>query len=162
MICKKCKKEFTPKKGYINYCSDDCKYSRIFSEDSITKKRNATIKMWDNGKLSKVNWNHINNDKNKIEKNKNHWKKELKKRIDSGDKIWIGTIKKFLIEEHGHCCMICGIKEWMGKFLHLEIDHIDGNKKNNELTNLRILCPNCHSQTDTWRFKNIYLKRRSL
>ncbi|MFA6159158.1 MAG: HNH endonuclease signature motif containing protein [Candidatus Paceibacterota bacterium] len=38
--------------------------------------------------------------------------------------------------------------------LTLEIDHIDGNPENNEKENLRLLCPNCHSQTSTYRGKN--------
>jgi 5-methylcytosine-specific restriction endonuclease McrA len=46
-------------------------------------------------------------------------------------------------------CEICEIEEWMGKKAPLELDHIDGNHYNNEFSNLRILCPNCHSQTDT-------------
>lgn len=52
-----------------------------------------------------------------------------------------------------HRCMgnDCGLTEWRGKPLVLELDHVDGNKKNNSLDNLKLLCPNCHSQTDTWR-----------
>jgi 5-methylcytosine-specific restriction endonuclease McrA len=48
-----------------------------------------------------------------------------------------------------HECEICGITEWMGKEVPLELDHIDGNHYNNDFSNLRIICPNCHSQTDT-------------
>lgn len=51
-------------------------------------------------------------------------------------------------------CEVCGIKDWLGKSLALELDHIDGNRYNHSLNNLRIMCPNCHSQTDTYRGKN--------
>jgi len=52
-------------------------------------------------------------------------------------------------------CGECGIgEEWRGKKLSLELDHIDGDKHNNKKDNLRYLCPNCHSQTHTFRIKN--------
>lgn len=50
-------------------------------------------------------------------------------------------------------CEICKISEWNGKMLQCELDHIDGNKYNHNLDNLRVICPNCHSQTSTFRFK---------
>jgi hypothetical protein len=50
-------------------------------------------------------------------------------------------------------CTICGIEDWNDKPLKLELDHIDGVRTNHELSNLRLLCPNCHSQTDTYRSK---------
>lgn len=46
-------------------------------------------------------------------------------------------------------CEICGCVDWMGKPLKLQVHHRDGNRDNNDLNNLQILCPNCHSQTDT-------------
>jgi len=51
-------------------------------------------------------------------------------------------------------CELCGLTEWLGKKLSLEVDHKDGNRYNHSLSNLQILCPNCHSQTDTYRGKN--------
>jgi len=48
-------------------------------------------------------------------------------------------------------CKICGISEWNDKFIILELDHINGDNRDNRIENLRFLCPNCHSQTDTWR-----------
>ena len=52
-------------------------------------------------------------------------------------------------------CSICNIEEWNGKKINMELDHIDGNRTNHKLENLRMLCPNCHSQTETYRAKNI-------
>lgn len=49
----------------------------------------------------------------------------------------------------------CGIHEWNGKPLVLQLDHIDGDNKNHRKDNLRWLCPNCHTQTTTWGSKNV-------
>lgn len=64
---------------------------------------------------------------------------------------------KRLVEEKykQYKCEICGINEWMGKSLSLQLHHLDGNRTNNLLENLIILCPNCHSQTDNFCGKNI-------
>lgn len=47
-------------------------------------------------------------------------------------------------------CEICGISEWRGRPLPLHLDHVNGDHTDNRLENLRILCPNCHAQTETW------------
>ena len=57
-------------------------------------------------------------------------------------------------------CSICNIFEWNGKKLSLQIDHIDGNNKNNTKENIRWLCPNCHTQTDNWGFKNASIEAK--
>jgi 5-methylcytosine-specific restriction endonuclease McrA len=59
-------------------------------------------------------------------------------------------LKNRLIEEgiKNHSCELCGLEEWMGQKVPIELHHIDGNRFNNNLSNLQILCPNCHAQTD--------------
>ena len=49
----------------------------------------------------------------------------------------------------------CGISEWNGHPISLELDHINGINNDNRLSNLRFLCPNCHSQTITYGSKNL-------
>lgn len=59
-----------------------------------------------------------------------------------------------IFEVKAYKCEQCGLSEWNGKYIRLELHHKDGNNKNNRLDNLEILCPNCHSQTDNFRFRN--------
>lgn len=63
------------------------------------------------------------------------------------------SIRKNLLRDRGHRCELCLIDSWQGIPLTFEMDHIDGNRFNHSIENLRILCPNCHSQTDTYRNK---------
>lgn len=68
------------------------------------------------------------------------------------------ALKRIVIREKliPHICSSCGLaNEWNGKELSLQLHHKDGDKANNELTNLTFLCPNCHSQTDSYSGKNI-------
>jgi hypothetical protein len=51
-------------------------------------------------------------------------------------------------------CASCGGTEWLHNLIPLELDHIDGDKTNNEISNLRLICPNCHALTPTYRGKN--------
>jgi hypothetical protein len=60
------------------------------------------------------------------------------------------TLTKWLKEEITEC-QNCGLDQWCGSRLPLEVHHIDGNKQNNIKENLQVLCPNCHSLTGNWR-----------
>lgn len=61
------------------------------------------------------------------------------------------TLKKYLIEKHGARCSKCSISDiWNDLPLVLQLDHEDGDSDNNHVDNIRLLCPNCHSQTPTF------------
>ena len=72
-------------------------------------------------------------------------------------KVLRGYIERHDLLEYK--CQNCGCDgNWQGGLISLEIDHIDGDNSNNELINLRYLCPNCHALTDTYRGKNKKIK----
>ena len=81
-----------------------------------------------------------------------------------------GNYKRYLKEKNGDKCVECGQGNiWNNKPLVLQLDHIDGNSDNNNLDNLRLLCPSCHSQTDTYgnagkgnRYKKISKRNKYL
>lgn len=73
-----------------------------------------------------------------------------------------GDIKKRLFSEDikERKCEWCGLAEWRDQPISLELDHIDGDVLNNLVENLRILCPNCHAQTSTYRGRNKHKSTR--
>ena len=59
-----------------------------------------------------------------------------------------------LIFLRGRCCEQCGETKWLDVPIPLEVHHVDGDPLNNEMDNLKLLCPNCHACTDNYRGKN--------
>jgi hypothetical protein len=71
------------------------------------------------------------------------------------------NFKDFILKEQNNKCAICDSPPlWMNKKLVFVLDHIDGDASNNMRYNLRLICPNCDSQTDTFKSKTKHSKRR--
>ena len=84
------------------------------------------------------------------------WINETIPRIEAGNCTSHSSVvlKKYLTEKFGEKCAECDTTAlWNNKPLVLQLDHIDGNSDNNSLMNLRLLCPNCHSQTENFGSK---------
>ena len=63
--------------------------------------------------------------------------------------VSIPKLRRKLIEDglKQEACEVCSITQWLGKKIPLELHHKDGNRFNNDISNLQIICPNCHSLT---------------
>ena len=62
--------------------------------------------------------------------------------------IFRDVARRYIANVRGYKCEVCSISNWQDKKLTLHVDHINGDPSNNHPTNLRLLCPNCHSQTE--------------
>lgn len=76
-------------------------------------------------------------------------------RFKRGVAIKSSNMKSALVHLKGHKCENCGLEEWQKVEIPLEVHHIDGDPLNNEIENLKLLCPNCHALTENWRGRNI-------
>jgi len=66
------------------------------------------------------------------------------------------SIRNYIFEKQSGKCAICGLDNiWNEQELKFILDHIDGNAANNWESNLRLICPNCDSQLDTFKSKNL-------
>lgn len=142
--CPKCN-TFHNKNGI--FCSRSCANSRCFSEES-RKKKSLALK-------GKCNTSHLKTE-SAIKKAVATRKKNAYEKYLSTDFSALGPSNKRrrVLEEQNNCCARCGISEWQGFKICLELEHKDGNNENNDRDNLEALCPNCHSLTSTWRGRN--------
>lgn len=73
--------------------------------------------------------------------------------IEKGLRTNPAILKKYLSTTRGYKCELCNLTIWQNNPLVLELDHINGDSDNCRPSNIRLLCPNCHSQTKTFGFK---------
>lgn len=80
--------------------------------------------------------------------------KETKQRFLLGQVAERPVLRRLLTETVGYYCSVCNISEYNNLPITLQVDHIDGNAANNLPDNLRLICPNCHSQSPTFGGRN--------
>ena len=99
---------------------------------------------------------HFTGQKTHLLKKENQFHKMSVEEYIKGNRLINGSIllKKLIKENYKqHICENCGQSTWLGNPIPLEIHHIDGNTRNNNLNNLKVLCPNCHALTDNFAGK---------
>lgn len=141
MICKQCSNPHDYEKRNNKFCSISC----------------ATT--FNNLKKGKKQYNCLNCDTVLIGKAKKYCDNncQLEYQMNSAienNTASVKTIKRYLISKYGNKCWTCGITEWNKKDIVMDLEHIDGNSENNKLENMSLLCPNCHSQTSTYKGAN--------
>jgi Zn finger protein HypA/HybF involved in hydrogenase expression len=154
MKCIKCNNEHDGSFGSGKYCSRACANSRVRTEETkkkISEGVKTSVKFVEGSKQRFVDYKELG--------------KKLKQIADTKileadyDTLTYDRLKKRIVLEQNQKCNHCGIDKWNNKPIVLELEHIDGNHYNNERENLEVICPNCHSQTDTWRGRNKTNKR---
>jgi len=83
-------------------------------------------------------------------------KRPIQDYLEKGIPIQSHKLRLRLIREgiFEHRCSRCSLETWLSGPIPLELEHINGDHTDNSLSNLRLLCPNCHALTDTYRGKN--------
>ena len=155
IVCLECGKTSTvcSKKKKRKFCNQSC--SALY----INKKRRRKVKFCLNCNEAIPLQNKYCNAKCNNEYSKEKYIQEWLNEKNSGTTKRSGLsriIRNYLIECSNYSCSICswGETNESTNRVPLEVDHIDGNHKNNSYENLRVLCPNCHSLTPTYRALN--------
>jgi len=145
--CTNCDKEFNKHNSQIlktknNFCSSSC------SATYNNKKR--VNKSCENcgGILNRSDRKYCG----KECANEHRYLKRIEVALDN--KSFSGRLAKKYLLKTSSSCSVCNRKTWNGEPIPLEVDHKDGNSENRDIRNIRLICPNCHSQTPTYKGRN--------
>jgi predicted nucleic acid-binding Zn ribbon protein len=144
--CKNCATSLPYTKRHNSFCSKSCSVTL----SNIGRRKNSnnaclscSIIIGNGAKYCSVKCQH-----------QYQYKTAISEWLSGKKSAGIAAIKRYLTETLGYRCTECGISDYNGKPITLELEHKDGNSANNDIHNLCFLCPNCHSQTDTYKAKN--------
>ena len=156
-ICNKCGNQHI-KSG--NFCSRSCANSRSFTEEAKYKK-SVAMKQFaatDEGQVNTQRRSMINGvtERSSISKDRTRTTiyKKMDRKFDDGLISDRKVLRRVLTERRGYKCDVCSLVDWCNAPLTLQVDHIDGDPSNNLPINLRLICPNCHSQTSSFGGRN--------
>lgn len=153
MICPSCGNEFTPtvKYGYVaKFCSRPCANRRKPTETANKARSEKLLRVLEEE----------TSEQRAARMSKAHQtlrdRFSERARTANFDELGETLRRRRIMSEQNNRCAMCSMEPtWNGKPLGLHLDHIDGNRANETRGNLRLICPNCHSQTDTYCSKNV-------
>ena len=151
--CKFCESKIPYEKRNNTYCNHSC-----FASYSNKKRAIKNNCLFCDNQINKHK--KFCNHKCHLDYQHQEWIKGWLKEEISGSTYYgmsvSNHIRRFLKEKYGEQCILCGWKEKNPSTnkIPLQIDHIDGNSENNKPSNLRLICPNCHSLTPTFSALN--------
>jgi hypothetical protein len=179
MKCEKCNKEHDGSYGSGRFCNSVC--ARSFSTANVDKKKTKEIDCGKCGRPIVVNirapyftkcsicnpplarktpQQRVRSTKvQKWKRKKGQSRKEFILSL-SYEELTFETLRERILIEQNNKCSKCNNDSWMGEPLVLELEHKDGNNKNDSRSNIEMLCPNCHSLTKTWRGRNKSKKKK--
>lgn len=120
------------------------KIKKIIEENNLSTKHFGTIKLSTNSDR-RNKYTSMSNEEFFVDGFRRNGESIIKRLVE-------GKYKEYKCEN-------CGISEWGGKPLRLQVHHINGDHNDNRLENLQLLCPNCHTQTDTYARNNTIKKK---
>lgn len=162
--CQHCAKVLEYSERNKKFCSSSC--AATFNNLKRTEKIRKNPKQYKEKRLP-VSWNCVDCGREHItvawrigkycnsdcQKNYEH-NQRINDWLKNKKPIGKNALKKYLTENFGYKCSVCNISSWNNKEIVLELEHKDGNSENNSKENICLICPNCHSQTDTYKGKN--------
>lgn len=143
-ICKKCKSTIPYEKRRNQFCSHSCAQS--VNNAGVRRHGNPRRKCLYCGKpvnLGAVGFCSIGHGRLYNAKNK----------LSNGSKLSTKSIRRYLIDVRGHKCEQCKFETWLNQPIPIDLHHKDGNKLNNALKNLVLLCKNCHGLSENYGIK---------
>lgn len=175
MICETCEKQHTGNYASGRFCSEIC--ARSFASRKSRNERNKKIskalkgrtisqnqppvhfcEFCSKGFVKKSSLNshvtHCPFNPKRVERENRWLKKREELMLLPFEMIPPSLIRERLLKEQQGCCNRCGLSEWLGQKITFELEHKNGDHYDNSRLNIELLCPNCHSMTDTWRGRN--------